>query len=140
LEHVESGVVKEVVVAHKDRLARFGVELIEGIIHRRGAHLIFLDQKVHSPQQELVEDLLAVTHVFSCRLNGKRRYASIESDGKNSEEEIIHEHESTTKTRSKKTIKRRKKRESTQKDSVQNVLVGDQLETTPPALQLVEGC
>ena len=43
LERVREGLVKEVVVAHKDRLARFGTELIEWIMQKAGARLIVLD-------------------------------------------------------------------------------------------------
>lgn len=78
LGHVQSGLVKEVVVAYKDRLARFGVELIEWVIHQAGATLVILDQgnqsEHKSTEQELAEDLLAVVHVFSYRANGKRKY------------------------------------------------------------------
>ena len=44
LEHIQEGLVDKVVVAHRDRLARFGVELFEWIINRAGATLVFLDQ------------------------------------------------------------------------------------------------
>ena len=74
LEHVQGGVIKNVVVAHKDRLARFATELIEWIITQAGGTLKFLDQKTRSHEQELTEDLMAIVHVFSCRLNGKRKY------------------------------------------------------------------
>jgi putative resolvase len=76
LGHCQEGVVDQVVVAHRDRLARFGVEIIEWIIDRSGASLVFLDQGNKSKRgsnEELAEDLLAVVHVFSCRANGKRR-------------------------------------------------------------------
>ena len=80
LVDVQEGTIKEVVVAHKDRLARFGTELIEWILMRAGATLIIQDHKTLSPDQELTEDLLAIVHVFSCRLNGKRRYSKVVQD------------------------------------------------------------
>jgi len=76
LEHVQEGLIKNVVVANKDRLARFATEIIEWIITRAGATLKFLDQTSRSHEQELTEDLMAIVHVFSCRLNGKRKYKS----------------------------------------------------------------
>jgi predicted site-specific integrase-resolvase len=84
LEHVQEGLVGEVVVAHPDRLARFGRELIEWIISRAGARLIFQDQIVDRPrgsEAELAADLLAVVHVFSCRANGQRRYKRAKQGG-----------------------------------------------------------
>ena len=86
---VQSGDIKEVVVAHRDRLARFGVDLIEWIITSAGASLIILDTNHrHQPgsSAELTEDLLAVVHVFSCRLNGKRRYLQTDQSGKKAPE------------------------------------------------------
>jgi putative resolvase len=74
LDLVQKGDIREVVVAHKDRLARFGVELIQWIIERAGASLVILDQTADAPEQELTQDLMAIVHVFSCRLNGRRRY------------------------------------------------------------------
>jgi hypothetical protein len=66
----------EVVVAHKDRLARFGTELIEWILKQAGATLVVLDKATLSPTEEVTQDLMAIVHVFSCRLNGKRKYKS----------------------------------------------------------------
>jgi len=81
LEQVQGGLVNEVVVAHKDRLARFGTELIEWILKRAGARLVVLDQATLSPAEEVTQDLMAIVHVFSCRLNGKRRYTGPQSSG-----------------------------------------------------------
>ena len=74
LERVQKGDINEVVVAHKDRLARFGSEIIEWIISSGGANLIVQNTQIRNPEQELTEDLMAIVHVFSCRFNGKRRY------------------------------------------------------------------
>jgi putative resolvase len=62
----------EVVVAHRDRLARFGFEILEWIIRERGGKLVVLDDAIREPEQELTEDLLTLIHVFSCRLIGMR--------------------------------------------------------------------
>lgn len=74
LERTMSGDKFTVVVAHKDRLARFGFELIEWIIQSNGGEIMVLNQQVSDPQRELTEDLLAIIHIFSCRLYGQRRY------------------------------------------------------------------
>ena len=69
------GEVEEVVVSYIDRLARFAHELIERIFKIHHTKLIIENRKEHvSDEQELAEDLLAIVHVFSCRVNGKRRY------------------------------------------------------------------
>ena len=64
----------QVVVAHKDRLARFGFELIEWIIQQNGGKIVVLKQTNLSPEQELTNDLLNILHVFSCRMHGLRNY------------------------------------------------------------------
>ena len=64
----------EVVVAYRDRLARFGVELIENLIERSGGRVVVLNQIALSPQEELTADLLAILTVFGARVNGLRRY------------------------------------------------------------------
>ena len=75
LELASRGLVEEVVVAHRDRLCRFAFELVEWVLSRHGAKLVVLDQEVaSSPEGELVADLLAIVNVFTCRINGKRRY------------------------------------------------------------------
>jgi len=64
----------EIVVAHKDRLVRFGFELIEWIIQQSGGQIVVLKQTHLSPEQELTNDLLNILHVFSCRMHGLRNY------------------------------------------------------------------
>jgi predicted site-specific integrase-resolvase len=69
----------EIVVAHKDRLARFGFELIEWIIQQSGGKIVVLKQTNLSPEQELTNDLLNILHVFSSRrdlMHGLRNYRS----------------------------------------------------------------
>jgi putative resolvase len=74
LDACSRGHVDEVVVAHRDRLCRFGIDWLRWFFRRHSVTLVVCDDNVHSVEQELVEDLMAVVHVFSCRLNGKRRY------------------------------------------------------------------
>lgn len=72
-----NGSIGEIVVAHKDRLARFAFELIKCIFVKFGVKLVVLDETINkSTEQELAEDLLAIIHVFSCRQNRKRKYIS----------------------------------------------------------------
>ncbi|MBW4570325.1 MAG: IS607 family transposase [Tolypothrix carrinoi HA7290-LM1] len=70
------GEVKTLIVAHKDRLCRFAFDLIEEIASINGCQIIVANQESLSPQQELVEDLMAIIHCFSCRLYGLRSYSS----------------------------------------------------------------
>jgi predicted site-specific integrase-resolvase len=74
LERAMRGGKFDLVVAHRDRLARFGFELIKQIIEFHGGTVVVLDQTVHSPESELTKDLLNILHVFSCRMHGLRNY------------------------------------------------------------------
>ena len=70
------GKIREVVVAHKDRLARFGYTLIERIIEKySNGKIIILDKEVKKePKEELMEDILQVMNVFVAKMNGMRKY------------------------------------------------------------------
>ncbi|QDL06735.1 IS607 family transposase [Brasilonema octagenarum UFV-E1] len=74
LGRVREGNVGLVVVAHKDRLARFGFDLIQWLLQQDNTRLVVLNQDNLSPEREMVEDILAIVHVFSCRLYGLRKY------------------------------------------------------------------
>lgn len=63
------------VVAHRDRLCRFGFELIQYMVEQNGGKIIVLDQTVHSPESELTADLLSILQIFSCRMHGLRKYS-----------------------------------------------------------------
>jgi len=67
------GNINEIVVTHRDRLCRFGFELIERIITQGGkGKIVVLNKKETSPQEELVGDLISIITVFSSRLYGLR--------------------------------------------------------------------
>jgi predicted site-specific integrase-resolvase len=63
------------IVACRDRLCRFGFELFEFMAEQNGGSIVVLDRAVHSPESELTADLLAILHVFSCRMHGLRSYS-----------------------------------------------------------------
>ena len=89
LERSLSGEQLTVVVAHKDRLARFGYDLLERLFQRNGGKVVVLNEVSLSPEQELTADLLTILHVFSCRLCGIRKYKEAikqESQGTTSED------------------------------------------------------
>ena len=74
LERAMRGDSIELVVAHRDRLARFGQDLIKHVIEFNGGKLVVLDQSACSPEEELTKDLLNILHVFSCRMHGLSNY------------------------------------------------------------------
>ncbi|MUG97410.1 IS607 family transposase [Scytonema sp. UIC 10036] len=74
MKSIRIGETKHIVVAHKDRLARFGFDFLEEFASWYGCKITVANQESLSPQQEMVEDLMAVIHCFSSRLYGLRRY------------------------------------------------------------------
>ena len=76
------GLVKTVIVAHKDRFIRFGYEWFERFLKSNGVEVIVVNNEKTSPEQELVNDLISIIHVFSCGIYGLRKYKKqIEGDG-----------------------------------------------------------
>ena len=75
LERSLQGAKLKVVVAHRDRRARFGFDLLEWLIERNGGEVVVLSKSHHtSPTDELLQDLLALLSVFAARLPGLRKY------------------------------------------------------------------
>ena len=84
LERLHRGDKLTLVVAHRDRLARFGFELIQWLVEQNGGSVLVLNQPDASPESELTEDLLAILHSFSCRMHGLRRYRTAIAEDKGS--------------------------------------------------------
>jgi predicted site-specific integrase-resolvase len=72
LRKIVNNEVEKVVVLYKDRLLRFGFELVEYISNLYGCEIEVIDSTEKTEQQELVEDLVQIITVFSCKLQGKR--------------------------------------------------------------------
>ena len=66
--------VKTLILAHRDRLTRFGFEWFEHFARMNGCELLVLNQERLSPEQEMVQDLMTIVHCFSSRLYGLRNY------------------------------------------------------------------
>ena len=74
IRRIEANQVEKVVVLYKDRLLRFGFELLETIATIHGCKIEIVDTTRKSEQQELVEDLVQIITVFSGKLQGKRAH------------------------------------------------------------------
>lgn len=70
------GKIEEVVIAYKDRLTRFGFELIEDLIkeYSNGKILVLNENKKIEPEEELVKDMLQIMNIFVAKMNGLRKY------------------------------------------------------------------
>lgn len=74
LERVMSGDIERIIVAHRDRLARFGFDWLNWFCQKFDCQIVVLNQTNLSPEAEMVEDILAILHCFSSRLYGLRKY------------------------------------------------------------------
>jgi predicted site-specific integrase-resolvase len=74
VDQIQRGEVQKLIVAHTDRLMRFGFDLFHHIASENGCEIIVVNQDSLSPQQEMVEDLMEIVHTSSCRLHVMRKY------------------------------------------------------------------
>lgn len=76
-----NGQVSKIIITHKDRFIRFGYDWFERFLLNLGVEIIVVNNEKLSPQEELVQDLISIIHVFSCRIYGLRKYKTkIERD------------------------------------------------------------
>ena len=66
--------VKRLVITHKDRLLRFGAELIFSICEAKEVEVVIINkgQEKASFEEDLAKDVLEIITVFSARLYGSR--------------------------------------------------------------------
>lgn len=72
IKRITQNQVEKVVILYKDRLLRFGFDLIEYIASLYNCEIEVIDNTEKTEQQELVEDFVQIITVFSCKLQGKR--------------------------------------------------------------------
>lgn len=74
MDSIEQNEIAMLVIAHKDRLCRFGFEWFERHCKKHGCEMLILNTEKVSPEQEMVQDLMTIVHCFSSRLYGLRNY------------------------------------------------------------------
>ena len=74
-----SGKVNELVIAYRDRLTRFGYELIEELItkYSKGKIIIISEEDKIEPEEELVKDVMSIMNVYVAKMNGLRKYKKL---------------------------------------------------------------
>ena len=90
------GKIANIYVAYKDRFIRFGFDWFQNFLRTKcNVNLIAVNDVISSPQQELVQDLVTIIHVFSSRLYGLRKYQKkIETEFGTEEENAINPNDS----------------------------------------------
>jgi putative resolvase len=74
MDRIEARQVSHLIIAHNDRLVRFGFQWFERFCAQHGTELLVVNNEQLSPQQEMVQDLLTIVHSFSARLHGLGNY------------------------------------------------------------------
>lgn len=74
LDLVISGKVNKVFIMYKDRLVRFGFDLLENLFKRYDVDIEIINHQNNTMEEELVTDLIQIMTLFSAKLNGKRKY------------------------------------------------------------------
>lgn len=74
LEEVMENKIKIIVISNKDRFIRFGYDWFEKFCERFHTKIIIVNNEALSPNEEFVQDIISILHVFSCRLYGLRKY------------------------------------------------------------------
>ena len=73
LEAIIDGQIGRLVITHKDRLLRFGAELVFAICEAKGVEVVILNQGEDTTfEEDLAKDVLEIITVFSARLYGSR--------------------------------------------------------------------
>lgn len=70
------GETDQLIITYKDRLARFGYELIEYIIeeYSKGKIIIENPKENINPENEIVDDILQIMDIYVVKINGLRRW------------------------------------------------------------------
>lgn len=74
LNMVMENKINQIFITYQDRFIRFGFDWFEDLCKQHGTKIIVINNPATSPNQELVNDLISIIHVFSCRLYGLRKY------------------------------------------------------------------
>lgn len=69
-----AGKINTIIIAHKDRFIRFGFSWFERFLKNYAVTLVVVNNEALSPEAEMVQDLINIIHVFSCKVYGLRKY------------------------------------------------------------------
>ena len=75
IEMAIAGKIGEIVITYKDRLARFGYDLIEWIVaqYSDGKIKIINKKEEETPEEEITKDILQIMNVYVAKINGRRK-------------------------------------------------------------------
>jgi putative resolvase len=76
IDYAINGEIEEIVIAYKDRLTRFGYEMIEYIVEKYSKGKIKITNKTEeeTPEEEITKDIVTIMNVYVAKINGLRKY------------------------------------------------------------------
>lgn len=71
---ISKGEIGKIYITYKDRFVRFGFDWFERYCNHHDCEIVIINNPDTSPEQELIDDLISIIHVFSCRIYGLKKY------------------------------------------------------------------
>ena len=77
IDDCADGKISKIIISYKDRFVRFGFDWFEYFLKSRyDVDIEVVENKLTTPEEEVIQDLITIIHVFSCRVYGLRKYES----------------------------------------------------------------
>jgi excisionase family DNA binding protein len=82
IDYAIKGEIEILVIAYKDRLVRFGYEMIERLIKEYSDGIIRIEnaKEEETPMIELSKDIVSIMNVYVAKMNGLRKYKKLITD------------------------------------------------------------
>jgi len=82
IDYAIKGEIEILVIAYKDRLVRFGYEMIERLIKEYSDGVIRVEnaKEEETPMIELSKDIVSIMNVYVAKMNGLRKYKKLITD------------------------------------------------------------
>lgn len=76
IDYAINGEIEILIITYKDRLARFGYELIENIIKKYSNANIKIENSKNNttPHEEITKDIISIMNIYVAKINGLRKY------------------------------------------------------------------
>jgi putative resolvase len=101
IEHCMENKIDSIMITHKDRFIRFGYEWFERFLGKYNVKIIVVNNETLLPNEELVQDIISILHVFSCKIYGMRKYKKKIEEDEEIAKSIQNRNKTNTKTDSK---------------------------------------
>ena len=76
LDEVMNGQIETIYITYKDRFVRLDYDWFETLCRKHNTEIVVLNNVETSPDQEMVDDIVSIVNIFSCRLHVLRKYKS----------------------------------------------------------------